>query len=91
MLISKDGRHFNLRRMLMNHKAYVQGWIQAIKEKPETLIKAIREAEKTANYMDSMAEIINEKEYHATKNESIEVSEKDILTENKEQIIEPIP
>lgn len=27
-----------------NHKAYVQSWIGTIREKPETLIKTIKEA-----------------------------------------------
>lgn len=38
-----------------NHKAYVQSWIRAIKEKPETLSKAIAEAQKVAEYMDLKA------------------------------------
>ena len=61
-----------------NHKAYVQSWIKAIKEKPETLIKAIREAEKAANYMEYKAELINEKDYRYTLNESLEVNVKDV-------------
>lgn len=35
-----------------NHKAYVQGWIKAISQKPETLIAAIRDALKAAGYME---------------------------------------
>lgn len=72
--VVQDENHIN------NHKAYVQSWINAIKEKPETLIKAIREAEKTANYMEYKAELISEKDYRTTLNESIEVNENDIQT-----------
>ena len=48
---------------IYNHKAYVQSWIQAIREKPETLVKAIKDAQAAANYMDYMAGLITEKEY----------------------------
>lgn len=40
---------------LDNHKAYVQSWIKSIKEKPDSLIKAIKEADKAANYMEEKA------------------------------------
>ena len=46
-----------------NHKAYVQSWVQAIREKPETLVKSITDAQSSANYMDWMAELITDKEY----------------------------
>lgn len=59
-----------------NHKAYVQSWIQAINAKPETLFKAIREAEKVANYMEYKAELMTEQEYTTTLSDtqSMEVS-----------------
>ena len=41
-----------------NHKVYVQSWSGAIREKPETLIKAIKDAQATANYMDYKAGLI---------------------------------
>jgi len=46
-----------------NHKAYVQSWIQAIRDKPETLIKAIKDAQAAANYMDFKAGVISKDEY----------------------------
>ncbi|QUH20392.1 ArdC family protein [Alkaliphilus sp. B6464] len=67
-----------------NHKAYVQSWIKAIKEKPDTLIKAIREAEKTASYMEYKAELISEKEYLVVQNSSMEVKEMDVVKDRKE-------
>lgn len=56
-----------------NHKAYVQNWIQAIKDKPETLVKAIKEAQSAANYMDWKAELISEKEYAELAGKSFEM------------------
>ena len=46
-----------------NHKAYVQSWIQAIRDKPETLIKAIKDAQSAANYMDYKSGVITKDEY----------------------------
>ena len=46
-----------------NHKAYVQSWIQAIRDKPETLIRAIKDAQAAATYMDYKAGLITDKEY----------------------------
>lgn len=46
-----------------NHKAYVKSWIAAIKNKPDILIKVIKDAQDVANYMDFKAGLISEKEY----------------------------
>ena len=62
---------------LENHKAYVQSWIQAIREKPETLIKAIRDAQCAASFMDWKAGLISEKEYEAEKAKTFEVKIRD--------------
>lgn len=59
-----------------NHKAYVQSWIQAIKEKPETLVKAIKDAQAAANYMDYMAGLITEKEYEKACGSVMEITVK---------------
>lgn len=56
-----------------NHKAYVQSWIQEINEKPETLVRAIAEAEKAAAYMEYHAELIPQKEYEQVVKSSVEV------------------
>lgn len=56
-----------------NHKAYVQSWIKEIKEKPETLVKAISEAEKVTTFMEYHAGLIPQKEYEKVVNSSIEV------------------
>lgn len=58
-----------------NHKAYIQGWIKEIKEKPETLIKAIQEAEKAADLLHFHAGLIPEKELQKKQKSSIEVNE----------------
>lgn len=54
-----------------NHVAYVQGWIQSIKEKPSTLFEAIKLAEKATQYMEQAAGL--------GQNEKI-----DMKSENKE-------
>lgn len=51
---------------LKNHKAYVQSWISAIRNKPEMLTKAIKEAQTAARFMDWKAELITEAEYKKT-------------------------
>ena len=60
-----------------NHKAYVQSWIQAIKEKPETLVKAIKDAQAAANYMDFKAGLITEVEYAKACGSVMEVKRKE--------------
>ena len=60
-----------------NHKAYVQSWIQSIREKPEMLVKAIRDAQAAASYMDLKAGLISEKDYDNTKNSVMEVRPKE--------------
>lgn len=56
-----------------NHKAYVQSWIKSIKDKPDTLVKAIKEAQSAANYMDWKAELITDKEYIAAESKAVEL------------------
>lgn len=56
-----------------NHKAYVQNWIQAIRDKPETLMKAVKDAQSAATYMDWKAELISEKEYSELRGKSFEI------------------
>lgn len=57
-----------------NHKAYVQSWIEAIRDKPDSLIRAIKDAEAGANYMDLQAGLITEKGYEKTCEGTIEVT-----------------
>ena len=64
-----------------NHKAYVQSWIKEIKDKPDTLIRAIKDAQTAASYMDFKAGLISEKEYEAARSSAMEVKvrkEKDL-------------
>lgn len=56
-----------------NHKAYVQGWVKAIREEPEVLTKAVQQAEQVANYMEYQAELITKKEYEQIARTSMEV------------------
>ena len=57
-----------------NHKAYVQSWIKAIRDKPETLIRAIKDAQSAAAFMDWKAGLITDKEYSQTLSSTMEIT-----------------
>jgi antirestriction protein ArdC len=59
-----------------NHKAYVQSWIHAIREKPETLVKAIKDAQSAASFMDWKAGLITDVEYQKAACSVMEVKQK---------------
>ena len=63
-----------------NHKAYVQGWISAIEDKPDTLFKALKDAEKASNYLCHAAELITDKEYERLSHNP------DMVTENENAV-----
>ena len=46
---------------LRNHKAYIQNWISEIKEKPETFMAAVKQAEEAAAYLENAAELTKQK------------------------------
>ncbi|MDB8703340.1 zincin-like metallopeptidase domain-containing protein [Mediterraneibacter gnavus] len=48
---------------LKNHKAYVQSWIQGIKEQPEALFRAVKDAEQAAVYLEYHGGLITLEEY----------------------------
>lgn len=64
-----------------NHKAYVKSWIRALKNNPEYLTKAIKDAEKCANYMDEMLEMT---EVQDLVEENELAIENELVTENEE-------
>ena len=68
-----------------NHKVYVQSWTGAIREKPETLIKAIKDAQAAANYMDYKAGLITEKEYEKVCGAVMEAKQKSRGMERKQK------
>ena len=68
--IAQDESHIE------NHKAYVQSWVQVIKKEPETLVKAIRQAEKAAGYLEYKAELLTEKEFQQINGSSMEISKR---------------
>lgn len=41
-----------------NHVAYVQAWIQKIREQPDVLVRAVRDAEQAADYLEYHAGLI---------------------------------
>ena len=57
-----------------NHKAYVQSWIQAIRDKPETLIRAIKDAQSAALFMDWKAGLITDMEYSKGAGSAMEIT-----------------
>ena len=57
-----------------NHKAYVQSWIQAIRDKPETLIRAIKDAQSAALFMDWRAGLITDMEYSKGAGSAMEIA-----------------
>ena len=59
-----------------NHKAYVQSWIQAIRDKPETLVKAIKDAQAAASFMEWKAGLITDMEYAKCVGSVMEVKPK---------------
>ena len=59
-------------RHLANHRAYVRSWIGAVREKPDTLIRAIRDAQAAAGYMDWKAGFLSDREYEEEKARSFE-------------------
>lgn len=86
MSINIDGSALD--NNINNHKAYLQSWVQKIKDEPNVLIKAVKDAEQCAKYMEFKAELIHEKEYNMMKNSSFEVTEnkvsKSLKKENKQ-------
>ena len=48
---------------LKNHKAYVQSWIQGIKEQPEALFRAVKDAEQAAADLEYHGGLITLEEY----------------------------
>jgi antirestriction protein ArdC len=57
-----------LKKYTENHKAYIQSWSDAIHKKPDFLVKAVKEAEKAADYMDMKAGLLSEEEYQKKHN-----------------------
>ncbi len=55
-----------------NHKAYVGSWILSISEKPDTLLRAIKDADKAADFMELKAGLLTEREYKEARAEEQE-------------------
>ena len=70
---------------ITNHKAYVQNWLFEIRKDPDILVKAIKEAQDAASYMDWKAELITEQEYRKIKGSAVEVSRTAVVEAEKEQ------
>ena len=48
-------------KLLDNHKAYIQSWIEILKNDPKILFQAIKDAEKISDYIQEQAPIAREK------------------------------
>lgn len=69
---------------ITNHKAYVQSWLSEIRKDPDILVKAIKEAQDAASYMDWKAELISEQEYGKIRGTAFEVSRDLVAKDEKE-------
>lgn len=58
---------------IRNHRAYVQNWITAIRSRPETLMRAIRDAQNAADYLDYMAGAVSREEYDRRRQSAREI------------------
>lgn len=74
--IEQDEQHVN------NHAAYVNSWISILKDKPETLVKAIADAEKASSYMELKAGLIRVQEYEKSVESTLEVESKKEISED---------
>lgn len=68
--IDQDEKHIE------NHKAHVQSWINVIREKPEALSQAIKQAERATAYMEYKAELIPKETYNEVSRSAPNVDEK---------------
>lgn len=78
MPMELDETHFEI------HKEYLQSWISGIRRKPEALIKAIKDAERAADYLEMQAGLCSELEYKRRSEKAFEVTE-DRIAEYPEQ------
>lgn len=60
---------------IRNHQAYVSSWIRSIREKPERLREAIKEANRAADYLSLKGGLLSEAEYQKSQEKRIEVPE----------------
>lgn len=70
-----------------NHKAYIQGWIKEIKEKPETLIKAIQEAEKAADLLHFHAGLCQEHDLKKNAEKTMDIPEEKVMPHQEKKSI----
>ena len=59
-------------RHVENHKAYVQSWAGMVRDDPEVLVRAVRQAEQAAGYMEYKAELIPVEEYEKISQSTVE-------------------
>ena len=82
------GEHLQMEQTeehIKNHKAYVQSWIRDIQEKPDILIRAIRDAGKAADLLEYHAGILSKEEYQKSLRESLEISQEQVKEQKADQ------
>ena len=75
---------------IQNHRAYVQGWAKSIKDRPETLVEAVQQAEKAAGYLEYQAELIKETDYQKIFGSSLTIQNQDLERTDKRIEIEQV-
>ncbi|MCM1244597.1 MAG: zincin-like metallopeptidase domain-containing protein [Roseburia sp.] len=69
-----------------NHKAYVQSWIRILKDEPDELFRAIKEAEKISDYLIEKGEFFPEKQQKA----ELDMQKQQYVTDHRKEL-EKIP
>lgn len=70
-LSNSIGADMDTEEHIKNHKAYVSSWIQSISDKPEELFRAVKAAEKIAEYMEEQGNLENVLEKYPALNQEV--------------------
>lgn len=68
---------------LKNHKAYLQSWIQELRNDPKVFMEAVKEAEKVTYYMEYQAELISQLEYQEQTGKILEIQAEGVVQFDK--------
>lgn len=71
--VQMDEEHYR------SHKAYIQSWADGIEKNPEILVKAVRDAERAADYLEYQAGLISQIEYTRSAEKTMDVERKTVL------------
>ena len=71
-----------------SHKAYIQSWADGIEQNPETLVMAVRDAERAADYLEYQAGLITQMEYTRSTEKTMDVEFKNVTRLSKAAVSE---